>query len=744
MLCAMTIEHDPDSTAPSNLPIDSFLSLISADSIEVILRELVEHAKDWLHVPHAALWRLDLYHNGFRMLQPSKLGKRNSPNSFIPYQTADELGLISAEDPVEISEQASRKLNGLVSGGSLAAQLNYYERTSGFLVVSPQHPTDTWSDSDRDLLKLIVRTGAELCASFEKREKLMRLVKSVQEMTEKNTPYDLYDFVLHETKAILQCDRGVVRVLNLQNGNLVYGSSDPNAPDQFHLTPGEGITGLALQKSKTYRIPDVTAEQWASTYRCLWPDMTPTRSELALPILLHKYRVRVNTGDEYVDKPLGVLNFESPTIAAFSKLDEQCGEIIAQGIAPVIERIEYESKLGKVRRASHILATKRDWDSIVDTLLHAIRDSLGYEFISLSVVDHDAGVIRCVRVLGLNDADAAEFKKHAVHKLDSNHVQANVVHHRRIEVPAANDPRLSDISNRFGLDKFIRVFVPMAVPQSGVIGTITAGYERTYRKHIYWRDVQLLRILALFGANAMELWERGNIDRVSHEMNAPLNAVRANLEGLRKRWRLLSDDERDQDLEDMETDTNLLYYQVQQLEYILGGRVAEAAKQPLHLESVRLFGDIIFKTITQLKMLVRDKKLDPAKITYVQSDIHKIPNINVDKIKISQVIFNLFMNAVKYADSPETFKISIGAEEQSEHYVIKFCDWGVGVPEGLEEKIFEDRFRAPFVQGVRGSGLGLTIARQLMHEHGGELFLKHRKNPTEFHLVFPKQLRSTS
>jgi two-component system sensor histidine kinase VicK len=301
------------------------------------------------------------------------------------------------------------------------------------------------------------------------------------------------------------------------------------------------------------------------------------------------------------------------------------------------------------------------------------------------------------------------------------------------------------------------------VSQSEVIGTITAGYDRKYREHIYLRDLQLLTILAQFGANAMELSQRGNIDRVSHEMNAPLTAVRANIESLRKRWRqfsidevdqsleslrkrwqLLSMDEIEKDLEDMETDTNLLYFQVQQLEYVLGGRVAEAAKQPLHLESVRLFGDIIFKTITQLKMLVRDKGLDPRKITYVEGDIRKIPNINVDKSKISQVIFNLFMNAVKYADSPDTFKIVIGAEEQSEHYVIKFCDWGIGVPEGLDEKIFEDRFRAPSVQGVRGSGLGLTIARRLMREHGGDLFLKHGKNPTEFHLVFPKQSRSTS
>jgi signal transduction histidine kinase len=741
----MTIDHeDSEPAPPSNLPIASFLSLISADSLEVILKELVERTKEWMQVTHTALWWIDLNHNRFRMLPAGKSGKKTSSTSFIPYETADGLGLVSSEEPVEISEQASHKLEIANLRGSLAARINYYERTSGILVVFPHQQTDSWSNSDRELLKLVARTGAELCKNFEEREKLDRLVKSLQEMTEKNTTYDLYDVVLREVKAILQCDRGVVRGLNLQNGHLTYERSDPHAPEQFNLPPGEGITSLALQQRKVYRIPDVTAEEWASKYRCLWPNLSPTRSELALPILHRKYRVRVKTKDDYVDKPLGVLNFESPTIAAFSKLDQDCGEIIAQRIAPIMERIEYESKLAKVRRASHALATKRDWDSIVDTLLNAIRDSLGYEFVSLSVVDHDADVIRCVRVLGLSDTDAAEFKKRALHKLGSDHVQADVVHHRRIEVPAPDDPRLSKISDRFGLDRFIRVFVPMVVPEGEVIGTISAGYERTYREHIYWRDVQLLRILALFGANAMELWQRGNIDRVSHEMNAPLTAVRANLESLRKRWRLLSNDQIDQDLEDMETDTNLLYYQVQQLDYVIGGRVVEAAKQPLHLESVRLFGDIIFKTINQLKMLVRDKGLDPRKITYVEGDIRKIPNITLDKSKISQVIFNLFMNAVKYVDSPETFKIQVGAEEQSEYYVIKFCDWGIGVPEGLEEKIFEDRFRAPLVQGVRGSGLGLTIARQLMREHGGDLILKHPKTPTEFHLVFPKQSRRIS
>lgn len=731
----MTIDHDDsDSTAPSSLPIDSFLSLISAESIEVILKELVERTKEWLHVSHAALGWLDLSNNGFRMLPPDK-GKRNSPNSFICYETADELGLVSAEEPVEISAQASRELASLAPVGSLAVRINYYERTSGILIVFPEQHTDSWSDSDRDLLKSIARAGAELCARFEKREKLERLVDSLQEMAEKTTGYDLYDVILREGKAILNCDRGVVRGLNLQNGHLTYEASSPKAPDPFAILPGEGITGLALQERRTYRIPDVTTKEWSNRYLPLWPNLKHTRSEIALPILLRS-RVRVRTSDEYVNKPFGVLNFESPTIAAFSSWNQYCGEIIAQRIAPIIERIEYDSKLGKVRRASQSIATKRDWDSIIDTLLNAIRDSLGYEFVSLSTVDQDAGVIRCVHVLGLSEADVAEFKKLAVHKLDSDHVLADVVRYRRVEVPDADDPRLSKISDRFELNKLIRVFVPMAT-QSGIIGAISAGYEREYREHIYWRDVQLLRILAQFGANAMVLWQREDIDLVSHEMNTPLTAVRSNLDNLRHRHRELSADDIDRDLEDMETDTNLLNFQVQQLEYRLGG----ARKQPLHLESVRLFGDIIFKTISQLRMSVRDQKLDPKKITYVDKDIHKIPRMKLDKSKISQVIFNLFMNAVKYHESPDKFRIVIGAEEQAEHYIIKFRDWGIGIPEGLEEEIFRERFRAPLVRGIRGSGLGLTISRQLMREHGGDLVLHQRKDPTEFHLVFPKKSR---
>jgi hypothetical protein len=410
-------------------------------------------------------------------------------------------------------------------------------------------------------------------------------------------------------------------------------------------------------------------------------------------------------------------------------------------MAPAMERIEFDRKLEKLRQGEQAVAKKRDWDAIVDTLLTTIRDALGYEFISMSLVDSDARVIRCTRVLGISNPD--EFRKAAVHKLDSNNVQADVVRTRQTEVPSHDDPRLSpDLARKFGLDKLIRVFVPMTVPSRGdVIGTVSAGYDRTYREHIYERDVHLLKGLVAFGSNAMESWRRGTTDRVSHEMNAPLTAIRGNLSRLRQRRRLLSDDQIEVALEDMVTDTEVLHHQVQQLEYLLDGSVSETAKQPLHTEPVLLFRDIVFKTISQLRPLVVERGLDPKRISYDVEQVHRVQEVNVDKSKISQVIFNLFMNSIKYIEKPETFQIRIGADEEADNYIIRFCDWGIGIPKGLEERIFDERFRAPGVRdNVLGSGLGLTIARQLMREHGGDLILKNRSKPTEFDLVIPKHL----
>jgi signal transduction histidine kinase len=63
------------------------------------------------------------------------------------------------------------------------------------------------------------------------------------------------------------------------------------------------------------------------------------------------------------------------------------------------------------------------------------------------------------------------------------------------------------------------------------------------------------------------------------------------------------------------------------------------------------------------------------------------------------------------------------------HAEIRVLDRGLGVPRGSGEKIFEKFYRAhdSLSSGVQGSGLGLTIARQIARAHGGEVVYEPRE-----------------
>jgi signal transduction histidine kinase len=60
---------------------------------------------------------------------------------------------------------------------------------------------------------------------------------------------------------------------------------------------------------------------------------------------------------------------------------------------------------------------------------------------------------------------------------------------------------------------------------------------------------------------------------------------------------------------------------------------------------------------------------------------------------------------------------------------VKVLDRGPGVPRGCEEKIFEQFYRAhdSLNSGIQGSGLGLTLARQIARAHNGDVVYEPRE-----------------
>jgi signal transduction histidine kinase len=104
--------------------------------------------------------------------------------------------------------------------------------------------------------------------------------------------------------------------------------------------------------------------------------------------------------------------------------------------------------------------------------------------------------------------------------------------------------------------------------------------------------------------------------------------------------------------------------------------------------------------------------------------------IEGDRDALAQVVVNLLSNAEKYSNSSR--EISLRVERQSAplpHAEVKVLDRGLGVPEGCGEKIFEQFYRAhdSLSSGIQGSGLGLTLARQIARAHGGDVVYEPRE-----------------
>src|SRR5262249_47021493 len=98
--------------------------------------------------------------------------------------------------------------------------------------------------------------------------------------------------------------------------------------------------------------------------------------------------------------------------------------------------------------------------------------------------------------------------------------------------------------------------------------------------------------------------------------------------------------------------------------------------------------------------------------------------VNADRDAIAQIIVNLLSNAEKYSDKQKEIALRMEPRDSPlPHVEIKVMDRGMGVPEGCGEKIFEQFYRAhdSLSSGIQGSGLGLTLARQIARAHGGDL-----------------------
>jgi signal transduction histidine kinase len=93
----------------------------------------------------------------------------------------------------------------------------------------------------------------------------------------------------------------------------------------------------------------------------------------------------------------------------------------------------------------------------------------------------------------------------------------------------------------------------------------------------------------------------------------------------------------------------------------------------------------------------------------------------MDRDKITQVLGNLLLNSIKHSPDGATIWLRW---RPSEHGGVRLEieDEGAGIPAGREETIFERFLQLGTSEARSGSGLGLTISRQIVAMHGGRIW----------------------
>ncbi|UKS25312.1 ATP-binding protein [Paenibacillus sp. HWE-109] len=116
-----------------------------------------------------------------------------------------------------------------------------------------------------------------------------------------------------------------------------------------------------------------------------------------------------------------------------------------------------------------------------------------------------------------------------------------------------------------------------------------------------------------------------------------------------------------------------------------------------------------------------------------------LPLVYADKLRLEQVLVNLFTNAVRYNEQHPVIQISAWADERFVHLEVQ--DNGIGIAAEHVDKLF-DRFYRVDVSSSRqtgGTGLGLAICQGIMEAHGGEIHVRSKPGEgSTFILAIPR------
>ncbi len=208
------------------------------------------------------------------------------------------------------------------------------------------------------------------------------------------------------------------------------------------------------------------------------------------------------------------------------------------------------------------------------------------------------------------------------------------------------------------------------------------------------------------------------IDAATHELRTPLSNIKAYAETLVTCEEI--------EVEEQKEFCNIINSEVTRLARFVDDLLSISSMESgtIGVERKRTIASRLFEEVlAKVQPLMKQKEIEfdvqlPAKMSDMQ----------LDKDKIVAVLVNLLGNAAKY--TPAKGRVSLRVKVDEEQLQMAVVDTGVGIAAEELPKVFEKFFRSddPRVQEEVGTGLGLSLAREVIRMHGGELTVESQIN----------------
>ncbi|QRV01668.1 two-component sensor histidine kinase [Arcanobacterium phocisimile] len=302
--------------------------------------------------------------------------------------------------------------------------------------------------------------------------------------------------------------------------------------------------------------------------------------------------------------------------------------------------------------------------------------------------------------------------------------------------------RASGLATNFGLiqDGVLRANLAAIVSEVFVTGeardvefdmvSIRKRHSRPRRIWVRVAKASSDRVVVLFEDQTdklrLEKTRRDFVSNISHELKTPIGGIKLLAETITN----VSDDGEQvrHFASSLEAESDRLAQLVQEIIQLSRLQESDALTDPRTVS----VDAVVAEALTRIQV-----EADARKIELVHGGETGLEVLGDDVLLVT-ALRNLLDNAVRYSHPHSRVSVVVSAENN--HVSIAVIDAGLGIPDDAKERVFERFYRGDEARSreTGGSGLGLSIVKHIVHDHGGEVKLWSQvRQGSTFTIILP-------